>query len=63
MKSYKNQNNVKCCANCKHSFQRIGLTLHCVNKNEWLKESCVEHTGICDSFEFEIDKCEDKDEK
>ena len=35
---------------------RIGTTLHCVNKNEWLKESAVQDTGICNSFEFAIDK-------
>ena len=56
MKSYKNQNNIKCCANCKYSFMRIGTTLHCNNKNEWLKESAVQHIGICNSFEFAIDK-------
>lgn len=60
MKSYRNQNNIKCCANCKHSFQRVGLALHCRNENEWLKESSVEYIGICDSFEFAINKCYDK---
>ena len=54
MKSYRNQNNIKCCANCKYSFMRIGTTLHCNNKNEWLKESAVQHIGICNSFEFAI---------
>ena len=34
---------------------RIGTTLHCVNKNEWLKESAVQQIGICNSFEFAID--------
>lgn len=58
MNSYKNQDDLKCCANCKHSFQRVGLALHCRNENEWLKESSVEYVGICDSFEFAIDKCE-----
>lgn len=56
MNSYKNQNNIKCCANCKYSFMRIGTTLHCNNRNEWLKESAVQHIGICNSFEFAIDK-------
>ena len=60
MNSYKNQGDLKCCANCKHSFQRVGLALHCRNENEWLKESSVEYVGICDSFEFAINKCEDK---
>jgi hypothetical protein len=62
MNSYKNQNDIKCCANCAYSFQRIGLTLHCKNKNEWLKESCVENTGICDSFKFGIDRGDVKNE-
>lgn len=56
MNSYKNQEDLKCCANCGFSFQRMGLTVHCMNKNEWIKETCVEHTGICNSFKFEIDK-------
>lgn len=60
MNSYKNQDDLKCCANCKHSFQRVGLALHCRNENEWLKESSVEYIGICDSFEFAINKCDDK---
>lgn len=55
MNSYKNQNNIKCCANCKYSFMRIGTTLHCNNRNEWLKESAVQDTGICNSFEFAND--------
>lgn len=63
MNSYRNQNNIKCCANCKYSFQRVGLTLHCNNKNEWLKESCVENTGICNSFEFGIDRDKVENEK
>ena len=54
MNSYKNQDDLKCCANCKHSFQRVGLALHCRNENEWLKESSVEYVGVCDSFEFAI---------
>ena len=60
MNSYKNQDDLKCCANCKHSFQRVGLALHCRNENEWLKEFSVEYIGICDSFEFAINKCDDK---
>jgi len=55
MNSYRNQNNIKCCANCKHSFQKVGLTLHCDNENEWLKETAVQDIGICDNFE-PIDK-------
>ena len=63
MNSYKNQSDLKCCANCKHSFQRVGLALHCRNENEWLKESSVEYVGICNSFEFAINKCEDKNKE
>ena len=60
MKSYKNQNDVKCCANCKYSFKRVGIILHCDNENEWLKESAVQDIGICDNFEFaqKVDKTE-----
>lgn len=51
MNSYRNQNKIKCCANCKNSFRTIGIVLHCKNKKEWLKESCVQDIGICDYFE------------
>ena len=63
MKSYKNQNDLKCCANCRHSFTRIGLTLHCNNRKEWLGETCVQHIGVCDSFELKIDNKEIENEK
>ena len=63
MNSYQNQDDLKCCANCKHSFQRVGLALHCRNENEWLKESSVEYVGICNLFEFAINKYEDKNKE
>jgi len=40
-----------CCATCKHSYMRMGISLLCKNPDEWVKESCVEPLGICDSYE------------
>ena len=50
--SYRNQNDLKCCANCKHSYYRIGLIPYCKNPNQWIKETGVQHIGICDNFEI-----------
>ena len=40
-----------CCATCKHSYVRMGISLLCNNRDERVKESCVEPLGICDSYE------------
>ena len=41
MSSYRNQNDMRCCANCKHSYYRIGLIPYCKNPNQWIKETGV----------------------
>lgn len=62
MNSYKIQPELRCCANCKHSYYRIGLIPYCNNPKQWIKEAGVQHTGICDNFEMRI-YLEDGNEK
>jgi hypothetical protein len=49
--TYRADHEMKCCWNCRHSFQRMGITLICRNPGEWIMESGIEPVGICDSYE------------
>lgn len=41
-KTYRVTRIYPCCATCKHSYVRMGISLLCNNRDEWVKESCVE---------------------
>ena len=51
MNGYAEQKKLKCCANCKHSYYRIGLAPYCNNDKAWIKETVVIPTAICDFYE------------
>lgn len=55
-KTYRKQDDVKCCWNCRHSFSRFNLYLSCKNPDEWVNEMSVEPLGVCDSWKEKGDK-------
>jgi hypothetical protein len=49
--TYKILKALPCCYNCKHSYTRMGLSLYCNNREEWVKEASVQPCGICEGYE------------
>lgn len=49
-KTYKVLRAIQCCYNCRHSYTRAGVVLYCYNRQEWVKETCVEPLGLCDGY-------------
>lgn len=48
--TYRVDKSIPCCENCACSFRRMGISLLCSNKEEWVMETGVEPLGVCDSF-------------
>lgn len=49
--TYEADHEARCCWNCRHAYSRFNLSLLCKNPDEWVMESAVEPTGVCDSWE------------
>lgn len=54
--TYRTDRDIKCCWTCRHSFSRFNLSLSCKNPDEWVMETSVMPTGICDSWEKKEEK-------